>query len=263
MLNINNVKKSFQTELGSIKRVFKGLDLHVEKGDFISIIGSNGAGKSTLLDTITGNIVPDSGTIDIDGRDITSLPRYKRGSFISKVYQNPAMGTAPSMTVFENLSMADNKGKRFGFTLGLNKKRKEYYRSLLKELDLGIEDQMDTEVGSLSGGQRQCLALIMATLNKPQVLLLDEHTAALDPKTSKIIMDKTREIVEKNNISTLMITHNLQDAINYGNRLIMLHEGEILIDVRGDEKKHLTSEKLLRIFNKKEAGLKDSELFSA
>ena len=173
------------------------------------------------------------------------------------------MGTAPSMTVFENLSMADNKGKRFGFTLGLNKKRKEYYRSLLKELDLGIEDQMDTEVGSLSGGQRQCLALIMATLNKPQVLLLDEHTAALDPKTSKIIMDKTREIVEKNNISTLMITHNLQDAINYGNRLIMLHEGEILIDVRGDEKKNLTSEKLLRIFNKKEAGLKDSELFSA
>ena len=236
MLNINNVKKSFQTELGSIKRVFKGLELHVEKGDFISIIGSNGAGKSTLLDTITGNIVPDSGTIDIDGKDITNLPRYKRGSFISKVYQNP---------------------------LGLNKKRKEYYRSLLKELDLGIEDQMDTEVGSLSGGQRQCLALIMATLNKPQVLLLDEHTAALDPKTSKIIMDKTKEIVEKNNISTLMITHNLQDAINYGNRLIMLHEGEILIDVRGDEKKNLTSEKLLRIFNKKEAGLKDSELFSA
>lgn len=179
MLNINNVKKSFQTELGSIKRVFKGLDLHVEKGDFISIIGSNGAGKSTLLDTITGNIVPDSGTIDIDGRDITSLPRYKRGSFISKVYQNPAMGTAPSMTVFENLSMADNKGKRFGFTLGLNKKRKEYYRSLLKELDLGIEDQMDTEVGSLSGGQRQCLALIMATLNKPQVLLLEDRKSVV------------------------------------------------------------------------------------
>ena len=200
MLNINSIEKSFVTELGTVKKVFRGLNLQVEKGDFISIIGSNGAGKSTLLDTITGNVVVDSGSIDIDGRDITKLPKYKRGSFISKVYQNPSMGTAPSMTVFENLSMADNKGKRFGFTMGLNKKRKEYYRELLKELDLGIENQMDTEVGSLSGGQRQCLALIMATLNKPEILLLDEHTAALDPKTSKIIMDKTKEIVEKNEL---------------------------------------------------------------
>ena len=160
MLNINSIEKSFVTELGTVKKVFRGLNLQVEKGDFISIIGSNGAGKSTLLDTITGNVVVDSGSIDIDGRDITKLPKYKRGSFISKVYQNPSMGTAPSMTVFENLSMADNKGKRFGFTMGLNKKRKEYYRELLKELDLGIENQMDTEVGSLSGGQRQCLLLI-------------------------------------------------------------------------------------------------------
>lgn len=263
MLNINSIEKSFVTELGTVKKVFRGLNLQVEKGDFISIIGSNGAGKSTLLDTITGNVVVDSGSIDIDGRDITKLPKYKRGSFISKVYQNPSMGTAPSMTVFENLSMADNKGKRFGFTMGLNKKRKEYYRELLKELDLGIENQMDTEVGSLSGGQRQCLALIMATLNKPEILLLDEHTAALDPKTSKIIMDKTKEIVEKNQISTLMITHNLQDAINYGNRLIMLHNGEVIIDIKGEEKKKFTPEKLLKIFNNREAYLKDSELFSA
>lgn len=248
MLNINNVKKSFQTELGSIKRVFKGLDLHVEKGDFISIIGSNGAGKSTLLDTITGNIVPDSGTIDIDGRDITSLPRYKRGSFISKVYQNPAMGTAPSMTVFENLSMADNKGKRFGFTLGLNKKRKEYYRSLLKELDLGIEDQMDTEVGSLSGGQRQCLALIMATLNKPQVLLLDEHTAALDPKTSKVIMEKTKQLIDKQHITAMMISHNLRDAVQYADRIIMLDKGKVILDV---ESKKITESELVKIYNSK------------
>ena len=191
------------------------------------------------------------------------MPKHKRGSFISKVYQNPSVGTAPSMTVFENLSMADNKGKTFGFSLGLNKKRKEYYRSLLKELGLGIENQMDTEVKSLSGGQRQCLALIMATLNKPKVLLLDEHTAALDPKTSKIIMNKTREIVEKNRISTLMITHNLQDAINYGNRLIMLHNGEILLDVKGKEKSELTPEKLLKVFNREEIKIKDSELFSA
>ena len=263
MLRIDNITKSFENELGEVKNVFNGLNLNIEQGDFISIIGSNGAGKSTLLDTITGNITPDSGKINIDGKDITNMPKYKRGSFISKVYQNPSIGTAPSMTVFENLSMADNKGKSFGFSLGLNKKRKEYYRSLLKELGLGIENQMDTEVKSLSGGQRQCLALIMATLNKPKVLLLDEHTAALDPKTSKIIMNKTREIVEKNRISTLMITHNLQDAINYGNRLIMLHNGEILLDVKGEEKRELTPEKLLKVFNREEIKIKDSELFSA
>ena len=263
MLRIDNIKKSFENELGEVKNVFNGLNLNIEQGDFISIIGSNGAGKSTLLDTITGNITPDSGKINIDGKDITNMPKYKRGSFISKVYQNPSIGTAPSMTVFENLSMADNKGKSFGFSLGLNKKRKEYYRALLKELGLGIENQMDTEVKSLSGGQRQCLALIMATLNKPKVLLLDEHTAALDPKTSKIIMNKTREIVEKNRISTLMITHNLQDAINYGNRLIMLHNGEILLDVKGEEKRDLTPEKLLKVFNREEIKIKDSELFSA
>ena len=263
MLRIDSITKSFENELGEVKNVFNGLNLNIEQGDFISIIGSNGAGKSTLLDTITGNITPDSGKINIDGKDITNMPKYKRGSFISKVYQNPSIGTAPSMTVFENLSMADNKGKSFGFSLGLNKKRKEYYRSLLKELGLGIENQMDTEVKSLSGGQRQCLALIMATLNKPKVLLLDEHTAALDPKTSKIIMNKTREIVEKNGISTLMITHNLQDAINYGNRLIMLHNGEILLDVKGKEKRELTPEKLLKVFNREEIKIKDSELFSA
>ena len=263
MLRIDNIKKSFENELGEVKNVFNGLNLNIEQGDFISIIGSNGAGKSTLLDTITGNIIPDSGKINIDGKDITNMPKHKRGSFISKVYQNPSVGTAPSMTVFENLSMADNKGKTFGFSLGLNKKRKEYYKSLLKELGLGIENQMDTEVKSLSGGQRQCLALIMATLNKPKVLLLDEHTAALDPKTSKIIMNKTREIVEKNGISTLMITHNLQDAINYGNRLIMLHNGEILLDVKEEEKRELTPEKLLKVFNREEIKIKDSELFSA
>ena len=263
MLNIKSIEKSFITELGTVKKVFKGLNLQVEKGEFISIIGSNGAGKSTLLDTIMGNVVIDKGSIDIDGKDITKLPKYKRGSFISKVYQNPSMGTAPTMTVFENLSMADNKGKSFGFTMGLNRKRKEYYKEILSELGLGIENQLDTEVGALSGGQRQCLALIMATLNSPKILLLDEHTAALDPKTSKIIMEKTCEIVEKNRISTLMITHNLQDAINYGNRLIMLHNGEVLIDIKGENKRKLTVEKLLKIFNNREAYLKDSELFSA
>lgn len=262
MLKIEGLKKSFQSELGSVKEVFRGLNFSLEDNDFVSIIGSNGAGKSTLLNTIMGNIIPDEGSIDIDGRDITTLEKHKRNAFISKVYQNPSLGTSPSMTVFENLSMADNKGKKFGFSLGLNKKRKEYYRSVLAELNLGIEDQLDTEVGLLSGGQRQSLALIMATLNNPEVLLLDEHTAALDPKTSEIIMEKTREVVEKNNIPTLMITHNLTDAIKYGNRLIMLHQGRVVLDIRGDEKQGLTPEKLLKEFHKNHAEMTDNDLFS-
>ena len=209
-----------------------------------------------------GNICPDEGRILVDGRDITTLEKHKRNAFISKVYQNPSLGTSPSMTVFENLSMADNKGRKFDLTLGLNKRRKKHYRALLAQLNLGIEDQMDTEVGLLSGGQRQSLALIMATLNKPEVLLLDEHTAALDPKTSEIIMEKTKKVVEESSIPTLMITHNLSDAIKYGNRLIMLHQGRVVLDIRGEEKKDLTPEKLLEEFHKNQADIRDDELFS-
>lgn len=251
MMRIAEIKKTFYSALGEEKTVFRGLDLNINEGEFVSIIGSNGAGKSTLLDTITGNVELDGGFIEVDGKNINSLTKHKRGEFISKVYQDPAKGTAPSMTIFENLSMADNKGKTFGFSLGLNYSRKEYYKNLLKELDLGLENLMDTEVQYLSGGQRQCLALIMATLNHPKVLLLDEHTAALDPKTSKIIMDKTEDIVNKAKIPTLMITHNLQDAIRYGNRLIMLHNGEIILDIKGQEKKNLTPDILMGIFQKK------------
>jgi len=251
MINISNIKKTFFSVLGEEKAVFNGLNLEINQGDFISVIGSNGAGKTTLLNTITGNIDLDGGYIEVDGKNINNLAKHKRGEFISKVYQNPALGTAPSMTIFENLSMADNKGKMFGLSLGLNYSRKKYYMNLLKELDLGLENLLDTEVQYLSGGQRQCLALIMATLNQPKVLLLDEHTAALDPKTSKIIMDKTEEIVEKFEIPTLMITHNLQDAIKYGNRLIMLHNGKIILDIKGKEKKELTQDTLMEIFQKK------------
>jgi len=251
MINISNIKKTFYSALGEEKTVFNGLNLEINQGDFISVIGSNGAGKTTLLNTISGNIDLDDGYIEVDGKNINNLAKHKRGEFISKVYQNPALGTAPSMTIFENLSMADNKGKIFGLSLGLNYSRKEYYMNLLKELDLGLENFLDTEVQYLSGGQRQCLALIMATLNQPKVLLLDEHTAALDPKTSKIIMDKTEEIVEKYEIPTLMITHNLQDAIRYGNRLIMLHNGEIILDIKGKEKEELTQDALMEIFQKK------------
>jgi len=247
MINISNLKKTFYSALGEEKTVFNGLSLEINQGDFISVIGSNGAGKTTLLNTID----LDDGYIEVDGKNINNLAKHKRGEFISKVYQNPALGTAPSMTIFENLSMADNKGKIFGLSLGLNYSRKEYYMSLLKELDLGLENLLDTEVQYLSGGQRQCLALIMATLNQPKVLLLDEHTAALDPKTSKIIMDKTEEIVKKSEIPTLMITHNLQDVIRYGNRLIMLHNGEIILDIKGKEKEELTQDALMEIFQKK------------
>mgnify|MGYP000885382841 FL=1 len=251
MINISNIKKTFYSALGEEKAIFNGLNLEINQGDFISVIGSNGAGKTTLLNTITGNIDLDGGYIEVDGKNINNLAKHKRGEFISKVYQNPALGTAPSMTIFENLSMADNKGKMFGLSLGLNYSRKKYYMNLLKELDLGLENLLDTEVQYLSGGQRQCLALIMATLNQPKVLLLDEHTAALDPKTSKIIMDKTEEIVEKFEIPTLMITHNLQDAIKYGNRLIMLHNGKIILDIKGKEKEELTQDTLMEIFQKK------------
>ena len=251
MINISNIKKTFYSALGEEKAVFNGLNLEINQGDFISVIGSNGAGKTTLLNTITGNIDLDGGYIEVDGKNINNLAKHKRGEFISKVYQNPALGTAPSMTIFENLSMADNKGKMFGLSLGLNYSRKKYYMNLLKELDLDLENLLDTEVQYLSGGQRQCLALIMATLNQPKVLLLDEHTAALDPKTSKIIMDKTEEIVEKFEIPTLMITHNLQDAIKYGNRLIMLHNGKIILDIKGKEKEELTQDTLMEIFQKK------------
>ncbi|MFR9020080.1 MAG: ABC transporter ATP-binding protein [Fusobacterium sp.] len=263
MLSLNSIGKTFLSELGSKKEVFKNLNLQVNKGEFVTVIGSNGAGKSTLLNLVMGSIEPDCGTISLDDKDITNIELYKKNSFISKVYQNPSLGTAPSMTVFENLSMADNKGKSFNFTMGLNKKRREYYRTLLKELGLGIEEQMDTEVGLLSGGQRQCLALLMVTLNKPKLLLLDEHTAALDPKTSKIIMDKTDEIVRKNEITTLMITHNLQDAITYGDRIIMLHNGNIVLNVSGEEKKNLTPEKLLEKFQTVKGNINDKDLFTA
>ena len=248
MIEIKNLYKTFFSELGTEKQVFKGLNFTINDGDFITIIGSNGAGKSTLLNVLNGN-------------DITSIEQHKRAKWISQVYQNPTMGTAPSMTVLENLSMAKNKGKRFNFTFGLDTKNIEFYKKQLATLGLGLENQLFTQVGFLSGGQRQCLSLIMATLNRPDILLLDEHTAALDPQTSEIILEKTKEIIEKNNITSLMITHNMQDAITYGNRLIMLHAGEVIFDIKGEEKKRLTVEKLLEMFKTKDAKLSDKDIF--
>lgn len=261
MVELKNVYKTFVSELGTQKEVFRGINFVAKEGDFVSIIGSNGAGKSTLLNVINGNIIPDQGEVILSDKNITKISRHKRAKWISQVFQNPSQGTSPSMSVLENLSMAKNKGKSFNLTLGLDKKNIEYYKKILATLDLGLEKQLDTKVGFLSGGQRQCLSLIMSTLNHPDVLLLDEHTAALDPKTSKIILDKTKELVEKNNITTLMITHNLQDAIEYGNRLIMIHDGSIILDMSGEEKKNLTVEKLLEFFNEKDAKLSDKDLF--
>ena len=262
MLEIKNAHKTFFTDLGEAREIFKGLNFKAENGDFVTIIGSNGAGKSTLLNLVNGSIIPDEGTIMLNSdTEITKIDRHRRAQWISQVYQNPSQGTAPSMTVLENLSMAKNKGKKFDLTFGLDTKNIDFYKEQLATLGLGLEYHLQTKVGMLSGGQRQCLSLIMSTLNHPDILLLDEHTAALDPQTSKIIMEKTEEIIRKNNIISLMITHNMQDAIDYGNRLIMLHKGEIIFDFKGEEKKQLTVKKLLEMFNQKDAQLSDKDLF--
>ena len=262
MLEIKNAHKTFFTDLGEAREIFKGLNFKAENGDFVTIIGSNGAGKSTLLNLVNGSIIPDEGTIMLNSdTEITKIDRHRRAQWISQVYQNPSQGTAPSMTVLENLSMAKNKGKKFDLTFGLDTKNIDFYKEQLATLGLGLENHLQTKVGMLSGGQRQCLSLIMSTLNHPDILLLDEHTAALDPQTSKIIMEKTEVIIRKNNIISLMITHNMQDAIDYGNRLIMLHKGEIIFDFKGEEKKQLTVKKLLEMFNQKDAQLSDKDLF--
>ncbi len=263
MLKIEKISKKFNAGTPQEKVVFDNFSFYIEKGEFISIIGSNGAGKSTFLNLISGTSELDSGDVVLEGKSLKNLPKFKRSAYISKVFQNPTLGTAPSMTIMENLSMAENKGKKFGLGFGLNKRSESKYKELLKELNLNLENQLYTPVGLLSGGQRQALSLIMATLKKPDLLLLDEHTAALDPKTSKMIMEKTDEIVRKNEVTTLMITHNLSDAIKYGDRLIMFHKGQIILDVRGTEKQDLSVEKLLKIFSQKDnLEFKDTELFS-
>ena len=249
MLKIENVYKTFNAGTVNEKVALQGLNLHLKEGDFVTVIGGNGAGKSTMLNAVTGVFGVDAGKVLIDGVDVTHLPEYKRAKYIGRVFQDPMMGTAATMQIEENLALAARRGKPRTLRSGITKAEREEYREKLKILDLGLEDRMTAKVGLLSGGQRQALTLLMATLQKPKLLLLDEHTAALDPKTAAKVLDATQKIVDKDHLTTLMITHNMRDAIAYGNRLIMMYNGHVVVDVSGEEKKHLTVEQLLNLFS--------------
>lgn len=250
LLALQNLHKTFGEGTVNENYLFRGISLDIEDGDFITVIGSNGAGKSTLLNIIGGKIPLDEGSITLNGKDISNMPEYKRCKFIGRVFQDPSLGTSPSMNILENLSMAYNKGKKFNLTPGVQKSKVLYFKDLLAKLNLGLEDKLHTKVGDLSGGQRQSLALLMATMSNPDLLLLDEHTAALDPKTSEIILSLSEEIIREKKMTSLMVTHNLNHAIKAGNRLIMLHRGKIIMDIKGQEKKDLTIEKLIDSFEK-------------
>ena len=250
MLQIKDVFKTFNAGTINEKVALKGVNLHLQPGDFVTVIGGNGAGKSTMLNSVAGVFPVDEGQILIDGVDVTNLPEHKRAKFIGRVFQDPMMGTAATMQIEENLALAARRGKFRGLLPGITKAEREKYREELKILGLGLEDRMTAKVGLLSGGQRQALTLLMATLQKPKLLLLDEHTAALDPKTAAKVLEVTQRIVERDNLTTLMITHNMRDAIAYGNRLIMMYDGVVLLDVSGEEKKNLTVEQLLALFSK-------------
>ena len=248
MLEIKGVYKTFNPGTVNEKRALNGIDLTLNEGDFVTVIGGNGAGKSTMLNMIAGVYPVDSGTITIDGQDVTKLPEFKRAKFLGRVFQDPMNGTAADMQILENLALASRRGKFRTLAPGVSKKEKAGYIELLKSLDLGLENRLTSKVGLLSGGQRQAITLLMATLKKPKLLLLDEHTAALDPKTAHKVLELTTKIVERDNLTTVMITHNMKDAIAIGNRLIMMNDGKIIYDVSGEEKKKLTTADLLEKF---------------
>ena len=250
MLKIIDIHKTFNPGTINEKRALQGLDLHIKPGEFVTVIGGNGAGKSTLMNSVSGAYTVDEGQIIIDGVDVTHLPEYKRAKFIGRVFQDPMMGTAATMQIEENMALALRRGKVRGLRPGITKKERAMFKEKLATLGLGLEDRMTAKVGLLSGGQRQALTLLMAALQEPKLLLLDEHTAALDPKTAAKVLEATQQIVEAHNLTTLMITHNMRDAINYGNRLIMMCDGRIVVDVSGEEKKNLTVPQLLELFSK-------------
>ena len=248
MLKITNLHKTFNAGTINAKKALNGLSLTINEGDFVTVIGGNGAGKSTLLNAICGVWKPDAGKIEIDGNDVTAMPEYKRAAFLGRVFQDPMKGTAPDMEIAENLSIAARRGTKRRLVWGLPKKERESYKALLATLELGLEDRLSSKVGLLSGGQRQAVTLLMATINKPKLLLLDEHTAALDPKTAAKVLAITDRIVKDNHLTTIMITHNMADALRVGNRLVMMNNGKIILDVSGEEKKKLTTADLLEKF---------------
>ncbi len=248
MLDLINLRKTFNPNTINEKVALNGVSLHLEDGDFVTMIGGNGAGKSTLLNAIAGVWQVDDGKIVIDGTDITGLSEHKRAPWLGRVFQDPMMGTAATMQIIENLALAKRRGQKRGLKPGVTKAEKDEYRDLLATLGLGLENRITEKVGLLSGGQRQALTLLMATLNKPKLLMLDEHTAALDPRTAEKVLTLSDQIIKENNLMTMMVTHNMKDAIRYGNRLIMMNEGKIILDIRGEEKKNLTVKALMDEF---------------
>lgn len=250
MLELKNITKVFNPGTVNEKVALDNVSLTLEDGDFVTVIGGNGAGKSTMLNAISGVWKPDEGQILIDGADVTQMPEYKRARFLGRVFQDPMMGTAAGMGIDENLALASRRGKRRGLGWGITKAEREHYRELLAPLGLGLEDRLSTKVGLLSGGQRQAVTLLMASMQQPRLLLLDEHTAALDPKTAAKVLSLSDQIIEVNGLTALMVTHNMHDAITHGNRLIMMHNGGIILDISGEEKKKLTVEQLLAQFSK-------------
>ena len=248
MLDLTNIRKTFNPNTVNQKIALNGLNLHIDDGEFVTVIGGNGAGKSTMLNAIAGVWPIDEGNIVIDGNDVTNLSEHKRASWLGRVFQDPMTGTAATMQIIENLALAKRRGQARGLKASVTKAEKDEYKELLATLGLGLENRLTTKVGLLSGGQRQALTLLMATLNKPKLLLLDEHTAALDPRTAQKVLSLSDAIIKENKLMTLMVTHNMKDAITYGNRLIMMHEGKIILDIKGQEKKNLTVKTLMDQF---------------
>lgn len=249
MIELMNINKYYNPGTVNEMCLFRDFNLCISEGEFVSVVGSNGSGKTSMLNIICGSIPIDRGTILVGDEDITTMPEYQRQRRIGRVYQNPSMGTCPTMTILENMSLADNKGKSFNLTKGTNRKRIDLYRDSLRSLNLGLEDKLQVPVGSLSGGQRQAMALLMATMTPIEFLILDEHTAALDPKTAELIMQLTDQIVKEKKLTTVMVTHNLRYAVEYGNRLIMMHQGEIVMDKAGAEKRATEIDSILEKFN--------------
>jgi len=250
VLEIKDIRKTFNAGTVNARLALDGVNLTLDEGDFVTIIGGNGAGKSTMLNAVAGTYIVDEGSISIDGTDITNLPEHKRAAFLGRVFQDPMMGTAADMWLEENLALASKRGMKRGLRWAITKSDRVAYRELLAQLGLGLEDRLSTKVGLLSGGQRQAVTLLMATMKKPKLLLLDEHTAALDPKTAAKVLELTDRFIAEDKLTAMMVTHNMKDAINYGNRLIMMNKGKIILDIRGEEKKKLTVDMLLEAFSR-------------